>query len=72
MCGIVLYFHEDNNHGQCAYCNLFMDGMQYEYGKRLGDKKVAELYAIKLKTKGVVWDRKMFETKIAHYKKLIK
>jgi len=39
-CGLELYFHEDNVHCQCAGCNLFLQGNQYEYGKRLG--KTAE------------------------------
>lgn len=71
MCGIELYFHEDNVHGQCAYCNLFLDGDPYKYGMKLGEKKVKELMDIKKKTKGKTWDRETFEEKIAHYKSLI-
>lgn len=70
--GLILYFNEDNVHGQCARCNLWLDGDQYHYGIRLGPKKVKELEAIKLKTKGVVWDRKDYETKIAYYKAKLK
>ena len=45
--GLALYFNEDNVHGQCARCNLWMAGEQYLYGKKLGDKKVKELYLLK-------------------------
>jgi 5-methylcytosine-specific restriction endonuclease McrA len=45
--GLALYFHEDNVHGQCVMCNMFLQGNAYEYGKKLGENKVAELYALK-------------------------
>lgn len=63
--GLELYFHESNVNGQCAYCNLFLDGNQYEYGLRLG-KKAKELLLLKGKT--LSWDRKKFEEMIAYYK----
>lgn len=44
--GLELYFHEDNVHGQCAGCNLAWQGHQYLYGKKLGDEKTAELFAL--------------------------
>lgn len=66
--GLILYFHEDNVHGQCARCNLFMSGEQYLYGKKLGDEKVAELYALKHQ---VVKDYP-FHEKIDYYTNLIK
>lgn len=47
--GLILYFNEDNVHAQCAKCNLFLSGNQYVYGKKLGEKKVKELYALKQK-----------------------
>lgn len=72
MCGLILYFHEDNVHGQCMYCNFHLDGDAYAYGTRLGAAKVRELYDIKKKTKGTIWDRTDYEKKIAHYKALIK
>ena len=70
--GIELYFNEDNVHGQCFYCNMFLDGAQYIYGTKLGAKKVAELYKIKEDTRGKVWDRATFNKKIAYYKAKIK
>lgn len=47
--GLALYFHEDNNHLQCARCNIWLSGNQYIYGQKLGKKKVKELYKIKEK-----------------------
>lgn len=67
--GLALYFHEDNVHGQCGYCNLTLQGNIYEYGKRLGEEKVAELY--KLKQQITKWTQEDFEEKIEYYKKLI-
>jgi hypothetical protein len=66
--GLVLYFNEKNVHVQCYNCNITLDGNQYEYGVRLGPKIVKELYDLKLKTKGTVWDRFDYEAKIAEYK----
>lgn len=68
VCGIFLYFHEDNVHVQCAYCNGPLDGDQYHYGIKLGKKKVKELEKLRLETKDRVWGRKEFEEKIAYYK----
>ena len=45
--GLALFFHPDNVHTQCKTCNLFLQGNQYEYGKRLGEEKVKELYKLK-------------------------
>lgn len=45
--GIALYFHEDNVHGQCARCNIWLSGNQYIYGQRLGEEKCKELYRLK-------------------------
>lgn len=61
--GLVLYFHEDNVHGQCARCNLFMGGEQYVYGSKLGEKKVKELYALK----GQIIKDYPFQEKIDYY-----
>jgi len=68
-CGLLLYFHEDNVHCQCARCNLWMDGMQYEYGVRLGKKKVAELDALERISKKTIWSRADYEKKIEFYEK---
>lgn len=70
ICGIELYFSPVNVHVQCAYCNIWLDGNQYEYGTRLGKRTVAKLYKIKQETKGKVWDRKTYEKKIEYYKLL--
>lgn len=48
--GLTLYFHEDNVHCQCSTCNLTLQGNVYEYGKRLGEEKVQELYKLKQQT----------------------
>lgn len=63
--GLALYFHEDNVHGQCAKCNLFLQGNQYEYGKKLGEQKVHELYKLKQQ----ITKDYPFEEKIEYYKK---
>lgn len=63
--GLALYFNEDNVHCQCSYCNLTMQGNIYEYGKRLGDKKVKELY--KLKQVTTKWSEQDYLDKIKQY-----
>jgi hypothetical protein len=68
--GLVLYFHEKNVHVQCYNCNITLDGNQYEFGIRLGEKTVKELQEIKKKTKGTVWSRGEYQKKIDHYKNL--
>lgn len=71
ICGIELYFHEDNVHVQCGRCNLSEQGNIYVYGKKLGDKKVRELQKIRVEKKGIVWDRATYERKIKHYTNLL-
>lgn len=66
--GLALYFNEDNVHGQCLRCNLWLDGNQYEYGKKLGEEKVQELYKIKNQ---IIKDFPYLE-KIEYYKNKIK
>lgn len=68
--GIALYFHEDNVHAQCAGCNLFLAGNQYVYGKKLGQEKVKELYALKQKI--TKWSQKDFEERIEYYTNRLK
>jgi hypothetical protein len=63
--GIALYFHEENVHAQCYNCNINLSGNIWEYGKRLGEKKVAELYKIKQQTNK--WSSQDYEDKIKHY-----
>ena|SRR3990167_2997257 len=65
--GIALYFHEDNVHAQCAGCNLFLAGNQYEYGKRLGEDKVRELFTLK----GQITKDFPFTEKISEYTKKV-
>lgn len=43
VCGIGLYFDEDNVHGCCYNCNINLGGNLYLYGQKLGDK-ANELY----------------------------
>ncbi len=69
ICGLVLYFSEKNNKGCCYNCNINLGGNLYEYGMKLGKKKVAELYKIKFETRGVVWDARDYEKKIVYYKR---
>jgi 5-methylcytosine-specific restriction endonuclease McrA len=68
--GIALYFHPDNVHCQCSYCNLHLQGNIYEYGKRLGQEKVDELYAIK-NGAPQKWDAERYEWEIDFYKNLL-
>lgn len=63
--GLSLYYHEDNVHAQCSYCNLTLNGNQYIYGQKLGSQKVSELY--KLKQISTKWTDMDFEKKINHY-----
>lgn len=65
--GLALYFSEINVHGQCYNCNINLDGNQYEYGIRLGLKKVKFLYSEKLKRKGEIWSRADYEVLTAYY-----
>jgi hypothetical protein len=71
VCGLALYFNPDNVKPQCAYCNIFLDGNQYEFGRRLGTEKVAELYELRQASKNLQWTRKDYEAKIAYYKHLV-
>lgn len=66
--GLALFFNESNVNGQCAKCNLYLQGNQYIYGQKLGETKVKELYALKNKiTKDFP-----FEKLIEEYKQKIK
>lgn len=64
--GITLYFHEDNVSAQCYHCNINLGGNQWEYGQRLGKKKVAEL--MKLKQVTAKWTVQDYLSKIDYYK----
>lgn len=64
--GLALYFNEDNVHGQCMRCNIHLGGNQWEYGQRLGKKKVNEL--MKLKNETWKWGVNDYLEKISYYK----
>jgi 5-methylcytosine-specific restriction endonuclease McrA len=69
--GLALFFHEDNVHAQCKRCNMPpLCGNQYEYGRRLGEKKVKELR--KLQSQITKWSRQDYQDKIAHYQEKLK
>lgn len=68
--GLGLYFHEDNVHAQCYHCNINLGGNQWEYGQRLGEKKVKELFEIKRKI--TQWSEADYLEKIGHYKYKLK
>lgn len=64
--GLALYFDERNVHCQCAKCNLFLQGNQYEYGERLGKEVVAELQ--ELYKENWKWDKQDYLERINDYK----
>lgn len=66
--GLALYFNEDNVHAQCYHCNINLGGNQWEYGQRLGTKKVNEL--MKLKNESWKWDGDNYLEKISYYKEI--
>lgn len=66
--GISLYFHESNVNAQCYNCNINLSGNIWEYGQRLGEEKVKELYKIKQQT--AKWSIDDYLKKIDYYKDL--
>lgn len=68
--GVVLYFHPENVKGQCYHCNINLGGNQWEYGQRLGEEKVRELYALK-NGPPQKWDVERYEFEINWYKQLL-
>lgn len=64
--GLALYFDEENVNGQCYNCNINLGGNQYEYGQRLGKKKVEKLMKKKLLSEK--WSTDDFKEKIRYYK----
>jgi len=72
-CGLELYFHEDNVHCQCSYCNVFLQGNQYVYGQKLGEKKVKELREILDKRNTILqYTRQDYARLIEKYKSKLK
>ena len=67
-CGLALYFHEDNVHCQCSWCNLTLQGNQYIYGEKLGKKKVEELKRIKIESKDLQYSKQDYLYLIKVYK----
>lgn len=68
--GLDLYFNENNVRPQCARCNIWLDGNQYEFGQRLGAEIVKELYEIKKKPKPQ-WGREYYTERIEYYKNIV-
>lgn len=67
--GLALYFHEDNVHGCCYHCNINLGGNLYEYGMKLGEERVKQLYLLKgLTTK---WGAEEYKQKIIYYTNLL-
>ena len=64
--GITLYFNEKNVNAQCYNCNINLSGNIWEYGQRLGEETVKELYILKNQT--AKWTIEDYLEKIEHYK----
>jgi hypothetical protein len=64
--GLALYFNEKNVNAQCYNCNINLSGNIWEYGQRLGEETVQELY--KLKNETWKWSTEDYEVKIDFYK----
>lgn len=65
--GIALYFHEENCHAQCYFCNIYLGGNSYIFGQKLGKEKCDELYRIK-NTVFEKWSEADYLKKIEYYK----
>lgn len=72
--GVVLRYHEDNIHPQCARCNLFLDGNEAEYYitmvKVYGQEFVDGLFKLK-HSPPVKWSKQDYLDKIEYYEKKI-
>lgn len=68
VCPPSLYFHEDNVHAQCARCNLVLEGNHYEYGIRLGKRRVNALRKVQRESHGEIWTVEDYQKKIEIYK----
>ena len=67
-CGVVMRYDLRNVKVQCADCNLWLDGNQYEFGKRLGESMVAEIDREIKATRDVSWDARDYELQIQFWK----
>jgi hypothetical protein len=72
--GNSVYFLEDNVYAQCPYCNRYLHGNLYEYGKALETRfhknkpnqlKMKSMETLKL-------NKQYYEIQIEKYKKLVK
>lgn len=71
--GLLLYFHEQNNHSCCYFCNINLGGNGAVYNQRIrevyGNEMMDEL--LRLRGRVVKWTREDYEDLIAEYKRLI-
>jgi hypothetical protein len=61
---------EDNCRPQCYGCNVMKQGMQYEYGKRLGKETAEKMYQLSKTIVKISNDE--LEDMIKHYEKELK
>ena len=61
---------ENNCRPQCYGCNVMKQGMQYEYGKRLGKETAEQMYLLSKTTVKISNDE--LEDMISHYEKELK
>ena len=68
--GLLLFFHEQNVHGQCFRCNINLGGNGAVYAQRIrevyGDEKMNEIY--QLRGKIAKWTVQDYEDLIEEYK----
>ena len=71
-----LKFDEDNVHGQCARCNVFLSGNLIVYRNRMikkyGTRQIESFESIELKQDVFKLDREWLIEKINHYKRILK
>ena len=63
-------WNEDNVQVQCVRCNMFSQGEQYKFSKKLGDEKSMELAILSRRT--VKYMRHEYEELLEHYKQKVK
>lgn len=67
-CRLALYFHEDNCHAQCTYCNHTLEGNRHVYREKLGEDKHNELYMLN-RTSSLKYTKHDYAHLIEVYKK---